>query len=148
MPATNPESSGARKRTLSTKAATNGDPNAERKRQKLEDLQKKATKTAHTKKAPTPLASKKKAAARKTPKKVPRHPSVDSEEASDKADQTTTNGSDDGIYEEAEPGPEVIVIDDGEETAEVDIPEPPEESAESELRMYLLFFLLDELTMI
>jgi hypothetical protein len=42
----------------------------------------------------------------------------------------------------------VIVIDDGEETAEVDIPEPPEESAESELRMYLLFFLLDELTMI
>jgi hypothetical protein len=50
MPATNPKSSGACKHTLSTKAATNGDPNAERKQQKLEDLQKKVTKTAHTKK--------------------------------------------------------------------------------------------------
>jgi hypothetical protein len=51
MPTTNPELSGARssppsrKRTLSTKAATNGDHNAERERQKLEEAQKKGMKT-------------------------------------------------------------------------------------------------------
>ena len=59
MPDTNPETSGPRKRTLSTKAATNGDPNAERKRQKLGEVQKKGMKMPLTKKKPTTTSSKK-----------------------------------------------------------------------------------------
>src|ERR1700679_3127287 len=65
---TNPESSEAcgpsRKRTLSTKVTTNGDPNAERKRKKLEEAQKKGATTALTKKKPT--TSTKAAPAKKT----------------------------------------------------------------------------------
>ena len=53
----NPESSGIcgppHKHTLLTKATTNGDPNAEQKQKKLEEVQKKGTTMALTKKKPT-----------------------------------------------------------------------------------------------
>jgi hypothetical protein len=128
MSATNPESSGARKRTLSTKAATNGDPNAERKRQRLEEEQKKGTKKPLTKKKPTTTASKKKATTKKAAKTAPQRPSVDIEEVS----KPTSNigASDDDSADDPDE-------DSDEDTVEV--LEAPEESAEAQLRMFHLF---------
>ena len=49
MPTDSPEASGPRKRKLSTKVTTNGDPEVERKRKKLE-AKKHSTKPAPTQK--------------------------------------------------------------------------------------------------
>jgi hypothetical protein len=68
-------------------------------------------------------------------KTAPPRPSV--EEVSDKADHRTrvSNGSDDEMY--TDPAPEMIVIDDDDDAAEV--LEAPEESAEAELSTWLFF---------
>jgi hypothetical protein len=110
-----------RKRTLSTKAATNGDPHAERKRQKLDEVQNKVTKKALTKKGATTRASN-------VATTAPEDPSVTVEETSDKE---PGDGDDDELLEDHAPNPDsdFIVIDDDE-------PEAPEESAEAELRKF------------
>src|ERR1700684_1926005 len=104
------EASEPRKRTLSTKAATNGDPQAERKRQKLDNSQKKLM--APTKKQTT-MTSNKGSSSKETPDKVtpitakatatatkrqvapakpaPRHPSVDIEDIYDNSDHPKSN---------------------------------------------------------
>ena len=135
--------SGAPSTSRKRKGDTNEDPNAERKRQKLEELQKKKTKTAPTKKKPTTTASKKTVTTKKVAERRPRHPSVDVEEVSDKAHHPTPDSNDGNTHED--PTSEPIVIDDDEDTVEV--VEEPEESAEAELRM-CLFFVLAELMMI
>ena len=104
MPATNPEFSGARKWTLSTRAATNGDPIAERKRQKLEEGKNKGSKTVLTQKKVTTTASKN---ATTTRKAAPKSPSVDVEGSKiDSGDDDTVEG----------PVPEIIIIGDNKDT--------------------------------
>jgi hypothetical protein len=158
MPTT-PESSGAhgpRKRTLSTKAATNGDPIAEKKRKKSEEVQRKGATTALTQKKLTTttkknkIAATKKAASSSSAKQAPRRPSIEIEEVYDEADHHTSvpprnprhileaaDGSDDDMDDimDDEPAPELITIDDDDEDIEV-VHEAPEESAEAELRMW------------
>ena len=131
MPATNPANS-SRKRTLSIKAATNGDPNAERKRQKLEEIKKRATKTTLTPKETTNIPSKKTATAGKTAKQTAQPP-VDVEDIAN--NDCGDNGDDSDIYKEV--SPEVIDVDDHDAVA---IPEEPEESAEAQLGKYFSFF--------
>jgi hypothetical protein len=87
MPTDSPEVPGPRKRKLSTKVATNGDPAVERKRKKLE-AQKQSTKPAHTQKnsstvtqAPAKIKTTTKAATKSTPQL--RRPSVEIEEIED-----------------------------------------------------------------
>lgn len=131
-----------RKRTLSTKAATNGDPNAERKRKKLEGAQKKTAKTTLTQKKPTTVVPKIKTTAGRAAtvtKKAPQHSSIDVEDA-DKADRHTgtraTDGSDetdDEMYCEPASVAETIVIDDSETEENLEV---PEESDEAELSMW------------
>jgi hypothetical protein len=142
MPATNPELSGARssppsrKRTLSTKAATNGDPNAERKRQKLEAAQKKGMKTTTlTKKKPTTTASKKTPSARKAAKTAP-HSSVDIDPTSDDDSDMHVDAA------AAAPDSDIIDVDDVDEDS-VEVLEAPEESAEAQMRTYQSFFLAE-----
>jgi hypothetical protein len=150
MPTTNPiqdHSQAPRKRTLSMKAATNGDPNAERKRQKVEATQKKE-KTARTKKKPTTTApnkittTKKAAAVAKT---APPRSSVDIEEVNNKADTVTSNGGDDDSDMYTDPNPDseipVITIDDDEDIMVPQV-EEPEESAEAELSTWHFFPLI------
>ena len=123
MPATNPEFSGARKRTLSTRAATNGDAIAERKRQKLEEGNNKGSKTALTQKKVT-TASKN---ATTTRKAAPKSPSVDVEGSEiDSGDDDTVEG----------PVPEIIIIGENEDTTKV--LEALGESAEAEMSMFFL----------
>jgi hypothetical protein len=131
MPATNPDGahSSARKRTLSNKAATNGDPHVERKRRKLDEVPKKRTKTALTKKKPTTLASQKNTKNSKVAKTAPESPSVLVEGTSD------NENTDEEMFDPP-PSPEIIAIDDEDN---VEVPEAPEESAEAELRMFFLF---------
>ena len=132
MPDTNPETSGPRKRTLSTKAATNGDPNAEQKRQKLGEVQKRGAKMPLTKKKPTTTSSKKKG--KKAAKTASRSPSANLEGVSDKpasdfgASDDNTNGRN-GESDDSE--------DMDEDTVEV--LEAPEESAEDQLGTFHLF---------
>jgi hypothetical protein len=110
MPTDSPEASGPRKRKLSAKVITNGDPEVERKRKRLE------AKEQHTKPAPTQKHSKTttKAAAKPAPR--PRRPSVEIEEVEDEsADHTSVpphnpqhileaaNGSDDDVDTPAPP---------------------------------------------
>ena len=138
MPDTHPETSGPRKRTLSTKAATNGDPNAERKRQKLGEVQKKGGKMPLTQKKPTTTSSKKKAMAIKAAKTAPQSPSANVERVSDKP--TSDIGASD---DETDGGDS----DDSEDT--VKVIEAPEESAEVQLGMVsYIFRVLVELKMI
>jgi hypothetical protein len=150
MPTTNPESSQApRKRTLSTKAATNGDPNAERKRKKLEHEQKKTAKAAVTRKQkPTTVAPKKKTAAGRAAtatKKATQHSSVDVEDVDNNASHQTNTQATNLNGEESDdsdvdmycgPAADPINVDD-EETENL---EAPEESAEAELSMWLSSF--------
>ena len=124
MPDTHPETSGPRKCTLSTKAATNGDPNAEQKRQKLGEEQKKVGKMPLTQKKPTTTSSKKKAMAIKAAKMAPQSPSANVERVSDKPT------SDIGASDDEPDGGD---SDDSEDTVEVI--EAPEESAEVQLGM-------------
>jgi hypothetical protein len=162
----NPKSSdihGPRKRTLSTKAATNGDPlaNAERKRQKLDEVQKKTATTALTKKQPTMAPAKKKTTVTKAAPAVKkqiapsvpqvRHPSVEVEEVYDEENHHTSvpprnqrhileaaDGSDDNMDEDPA---DIMTIDDDEDdnnlnAAGEEVLEEPEESAEAELSMW------------
>ena len=92
MPTDSPEASGPRKRKLSTKVTTNGDPEVERKRKKLE-AKKHSTKPAPTKKhsstqAPAKTKTTTKAAAKPAPR--PRRPSVEIEEVEDESDYHTS----------------------------------------------------------
>jgi hypothetical protein len=82
MPTESPEAFGPRKRKLSTKVTTNGDPEVERKRKKLE-AKKKSMKPA-----PTQKHSLKKTAAQHAPRQ--RHPSVEIEEIEDESDLHTS----------------------------------------------------------
>ena len=158
---TNPDSSGVpgpRKRTLSTKAATNGDPLAENKRQKILDNSQKKT-LIPTEKRTTTASSSKSAPAKATtipakptaiatkrqvaPKPAPQRPSVECEDVYDEADHPKSNpprnprhimeAVDGGDNEVAkDPAPEVIAVDDNDEPTNV---EAPEESADAELSM-------------
>ena len=83
-----PEASGPHKHKLSTKVTTNGDPEVEQKRKKLE-VKKQSTKAAPTQKHSStgPPAKKKtmtKAATKPTPQQW--HPSVEIEEIEDEVD--------------------------------------------------------------
>jgi hypothetical protein len=171
--ANNSDSSGVpepRKHTLSTKAATNGDPQAERKRQKkLDNSQKKKStltekqttttsdKASSSKSAPakaTTIAAKATATAtkRQPAKPAPRRPSVECEDVYDESDHPKSNPprnprhileAADGSDDEApeNPAPEVIVVDDHDEPIDVLMNvEAPEESAEAELSMYYYFY--------
>jgi hypothetical protein len=80
MPTDSPEASGPRKRKLSTKVITNGDPEVERKRKKLE-TKKQSTKQASTQKL-------KKAAMKPAPR--PQRPSIEVEEVEDESDYHTS----------------------------------------------------------
>jgi hypothetical protein len=106
MPTDSPEASGPRKRKLSTKVITNGDPEVERKRKKLE-TKKQSTKQASTQKL-------KKAAMKPAPQ--PQRPSIEVEEVEDESDYHTsvpphnpknileaTDGSDDDVVITAPP---------------------------------------------
>jgi hypothetical protein len=146
----NPESSGVhgpRKRILSTKASTNGDPIVERKRKKLEEVQKKGATTTLTKKKPTAAPMKKKptgtttkeapAVAKKTAspaKPVPQPSPVETEEVYDEASHHTSapprnprhildsvEASDDDMYASDDPAPEVITINDDDDNNEEDM---------------------------
>ena len=117
-----------RKRTLSTKSASNGDPHAERKRQKLDKMHKTGTKKALTKNKPTNTTSKKTAATGKVAKMAPEQPSVDVEEVPE------MDNSDVDMHDNPAPSPEFIEVDDDE--GSVEVPEEPEESAEAELSMF------------
>jgi len=92
MPTDSPEASGPRKRKLSTKVTTNGDPEVERKKKKLE-AKKQSTKPAPTQKhsstqAPAKTKTTTKAVAKPAPR--PRHPSVEIEEVEDESDYRTS----------------------------------------------------------
>ena len=92
MPTNSPEASGPRKRKLSTKVTTNGDPEVERKRKRLE-AKEQSTKPAPTQKLPsTQVPAKLKATTKAATKPAPRprHPSVEIEEVEDEsADHTS-----------------------------------------------------------
>jgi hypothetical protein len=78
MPTDSPEASGPRKRKLSTKVITNGDPVMERKKKKLE-TKKQSTKRAPTKKqSSTRRAPATKPAAKPAP--APQPPSIEDED--------------------------------------------------------------------
>jgi hypothetical protein len=128
MPTDFPEASGPRKRKLSSKVTTNGDPEVERKRKRLEAI-KQSTKPALTTQAP----AKTKPATKPAPR--PQRPSVETEESDEESDHHTsvpphnpqrvleaTNGSDNDD--------EAPVPDGNKEDLEV-----PEESDEAELSM-------------
>ena len=85
MPTDSPEASGPCKRKLSTKVTTNGDPEVERKRKKLE-AKKQSMKPAPTQKhsstqAPAKTKTTTKAVTKPAPR--PQHPSVEIEDESD-----------------------------------------------------------------
>ena len=91
-PMDSPEASGPRKCKLSTKVTTNGDPEVERKRKKLE-AKKQSTKAAPTQKhsstqAPAKTKTTTKAAAKPAPQQ--RRPSIEIEEIEDEADYHTS----------------------------------------------------------
>jgi len=112
MPTDSPEASGPRKRKLSTKVTTNGDPEVERKRKRLE-AKEQSTKLAPTQKLPSTQVPAKPAT---KPAPRPQHPSVEIEEVEDEsADHTSvaprnpqhvleaTDGSDDDVDTPAPP---------------------------------------------
>src|ERR1700761_2422866 len=124
--------SSSRKRTLSTKAATNGDPQAEKKRQKLAH---KAAPPAKATTIPSKATTKRHVA---PVKPASRCPSVEIEDTDEESDQPklnpprnlrhileATDGSDDEVDEG--PVPDLIEVEDDEEAEAV------EESAEAEL---------------
>ena len=150
---TNPDSSGVpepRKRTLSTKAATNGDPHAGKKRQKILDnsqknksipTKKQATATSNkassSNSAPakaTTIAAKPTATATKRQvapaKPAPRRPSVECEEVYDESDHPKSDPPRNPrhLLEAADGSDDEV--DDNHEPMNV---EAPEESAEAEL---------------
>src|SRR5271168_3220560 len=86
MPTDSPEASGPRKRKLSTKVTTNGDPEVEQKKKKLE-AKKKSTKSAPTKKhslTRAPGNTTTKPPTKPAPAPRPRCPSVEVEEIDSK----------------------------------------------------------------
>jgi len=92
MPTDSPEASGPRKRKLSTKVTTNGDPEVERKKKKLEG-KKQDIKSAPTKKNSStraPVNPTMKPAPKPAPAPQPRRPSVEVEEIEDEADCRTS----------------------------------------------------------
>lgn len=134
---TNPESSGARgpprKRTLSTKVTTNGDPNVERKRKKLQEEQQNGATTALTKKKPTNTTTKaapavaKQTAAPASAKPAPEYLKLYADDS---------DNSDDMIQVDNSIASEPITIEDSDDDMDIeDVPEAPEESAEAELSM-------------
>ena len=87
MPTDSPEASGPRKCKLSTKATTNGDPEVEQKKKKLE-AKKQSTKLAPTKKhSLTPVNTTTKPTAKPAPAPRPRRPSIEVEEIEDELDR-------------------------------------------------------------
>jgi hypothetical protein len=158
-----PDVSGPRKRKLSTKVTTNGDPNVERKRKKSEQVQKKSHGTAPApKKKPSTTATAvpkvaKQAVQVAPAKPAPRRRSVEVEEVYDEVDHHTSvpprnprhileaaDGSDDDMEED--PAPELITIDDDDEDENMDtekVLETPEESAEAELSMWYCLCVID-----
>ena len=127
MPTTNPEFSGACKQTLSTRAATNGDPIAERKWQKLEEGKNKGLKAAVTQKKVTTMASKNVTTRSTTRKAASKSPSVDVEGSEiDSGDDDTVEG----------PVPKIIIIGDNEDTMKV--LEALGKSAEAKMSMFFL----------
>ena len=92
MPTSSPEASGPRKRKLSTKVTTNGDPEVERKRKRLE-AKEQITKPVPTQKHPStqvPAKTKTTTKVATKPAPRPRRPSVEIEEVEDEsADRTS-----------------------------------------------------------
>ena len=121
MPTNSPEASGPRKRKLSTKVTTNGDPEVERKRKRLE-AKEQSTKPAPTQKLPsTQVPAKPKATTKAATKPAPRprYPSVEIEEVEDEsADHTSVPPRNPQHVLEAADGSD----DDG------DTPAPPRKS--------------------
>ena len=167
---TSSEVSGPRKRKLSTKASTNGDPQVARKRQKSGKAVKESVTAALTKKrAPTTVPSKittgtpkttpavsNQASAKAAPEKSARkRATVDIEEIVDDSDDHASNpprnpkhileaadGSDDDD-DDPDPAPDLIPVDDDddeEEEEETNL-EVPEESAEAELGMSFIVYI-------
>lgn len=149
-----PEDLGPRKRTLSTKVTTNGDPEVERQQKRLKKVQDKGATAAPTKKQlstttaakATPLVAKqlsttvvpakKNTGPKATKKPAPQRPSVEIEEVSN--DESDNHICDDI---EEDPTAKPILVDSDEDDADIDdeedAPEAPEESAEAELSMFL-----------
>ena len=150
---TNPDSSGVpepRKHTLSTKAATNGDPQAGKKRQKISDnsqrnklipTKKKTTATSNKASSlnsasakATTIAAKPTATATKRQvapaKPAPQRPSVECEEVYDESDHPKSDPPHNPrhLLEAADGSDDEV--DDNNEPVNV---EAPEESAEAEL---------------
>ena len=148
--------------TLSTKAATNGDPQEEQKQQKLDNSQKKlmaptkkqttttSNKVSSSKAAPAKvtIAVKATATAKKwqvaPAKPTPWHPSVEIEDIDDNSDHPKSNPpcnprhileATDGSDDEVavdENPPELIGLDDNDNDDPMDV-EAPEESAKAQL---------------
>ena len=92
MPTDSPEASGPHKCKLSTKATTNGDPEVEQKKKKLE-AKKQSTKPAPTKKHSStraPVNTTTKPATKPAPAPQSQRPSVEVEEIEDESDRHTS----------------------------------------------------------